>query len=320
MSGEDRSSWVVAYEASRYTMDRVGDGTTIAENFAISVFMNAQPNVLKELMGSMSTDGLAQRFMPVLVPDSECSTVGVSIPEFLSEKPQYERALREINTAGVKNYHLAPEGLATFKAFEHYLENLKVEERLICSSDGFQSAIGKLTGLAGRLSLMFHLFENPHEQIVPDSVMTRVIEMIKQYMIPAMDYMHGLADEKENFDSWVANHVVTHPRENLSINVSDVRRSARAQLGNLPIHQGNEMVIAAMTHLETLHWVMLDVDTGKNIYYHINPLIFEQFASRRAAVVKIKQARLEANAAIAKASGKTVTQQYARGYEGERET
>ena len=37
-SGEDRSAWVVSYEAERYEMDRVGAGAIHCENLAVSIY------------------------------------------------------------------------------------------------------------------------------------------------------------------------------------------------------------------------------------------------------------------------------------------
>jgi hypothetical protein len=66
-SGEDRSAWVVGFEAERYEMDRVQDGSTHADNFAVSIYGNMQPQVLEDNFSDLAQDGLLQRFLPAVL-------------------------------------------------------------------------------------------------------------------------------------------------------------------------------------------------------------------------------------------------------------
>ena len=92
-SGDDRSAWTVAYESGRYEMDRVGTGTTLADNYAVAFFGNLQPRVLRENFKALSKDGLVQRFIPVNIRP-EMRKLGHPVPEYMTNSAEYDQAIR----------------------------------------------------------------------------------------------------------------------------------------------------------------------------------------------------------------------------------
>jgi hypothetical protein len=51
------------------------------------------------------------------------------------------------------------------------------------------TTIGKLEGVVGRLSLVFHLIEQPHSSDVNADIVTRVVDIVKSLIIPSYLYV-----------------------------------------------------------------------------------------------------------------------------------
>jgi hypothetical protein len=58
----------------------------------------------------------------------------------------------------------------------------------INDDDVVMTAVGKIEGVVGRLALVFHLVNNPHEGEIPEDTMNRAIEFAKNFIIPS--YRH----------------------------------------------------------------------------------------------------------------------------------
>ena len=85
-SGDDRSAWVVSYESDRYFMDRVNAGSIVAENLAVSIYCNVQPQVFRKVLPNLSSDGMMQRFIPMTLRPSK-TRLGNPVPAWSSCKP-----------------------------------------------------------------------------------------------------------------------------------------------------------------------------------------------------------------------------------------
>ena len=320
-SGDNRSTWTCSYDAKPHYFDRVGSGSLYIENLAVPIYCNVQPAVIsKHMTGNQDAqdDGFLQRFIPALVPDKDASRVGVGVPEFLSYKHQWEQTIRSIygQTKGGKTYSLCAEGQAVFHAYEHWLETLKAEERLIHSDNNLQAAIGKLFGLTGRIALVFHLISNPGSNQVDLNTVHMAIDWAKNYIIPALRHFYGLGDKQESLDQWVAEYILCAPETVLS--TSEISRSARRILERLKLtgYRASESIGYCMEGLCNAGWtIAIPLGHGeKSPRYAINPQIAVNQADKRQQVAMVRQSRIEHARDIARRSiGREPRQTIARG-------
>lgn len=295
-SGEDRSSWVCAYEAEPYEMDRVGAGSIRAENFAVSVYGNIQPQIYRQNIAALSADGLLQRFIPaVLRPGS--TRLGQPIPEHLTSASAWENTLRMVYALPEQTYRLSPEAFAVFRRFQAWYEEAKQDERLISAGTEYMTAFGKLEGLTGRLALLFHAIEAPFSPTVSADLVERVIDLVRGYVIPAYRYTLGEIGgaNTDSLDQWAAEHVIQHSTETQSLTLKGLRRSARRHLEPFSDWRRDQMILDAMHTLEEAHWVaQVESDLNRrNVTWVINPQLPTMFADYRSSVVRAKQRQRE---------------------------
>lgn len=290
MGGEDRSTWVVSYEAQPYSMDRVGAGSIHAENMAVGIYGNIQPRVFRENIDQLSADGLIQRFIPAVLRGAQ-TRLGNPIPDFMNHDAQWENTLRLIHALPITDYTLEPAAYEQFRAFQHWYEAAKVDERILNSDPIFMTAFGKIEGTLGRLVFLMHLLENPFSTIVSAGIVERVIRLVKTFIIPSFRFAFGEVAGRDSFDIWMVEHVVAHADEG-TISLADIRRAARKWLDGMSPWSADQTVIGSMSMLEKLDWVKR-TDDGKQEVRHtaawfINPALVTMFADYRD---QIEQAR-----------------------------
>lgn len=295
-SGEDRSSWVEAYEAGRYEMDRVGAGTISADNFAVSIYGNIQPRVFRENITFLTADGLLQRFIPAILRKQPKGKIGDPIPDYMTTATQWEQALRTIYSLPKQTYTLRPEGFAMFRDFQSWASQTRHDDDLLQTPDDLMTALGKLEGTAGRFIFLFHLLENPFDRTVSADTVERALRMVKGYVVPALRYALAELGGISSFDTWVVNHVL-HYADKTSLTLSDIKRSARRQLEKVSPYVADQMVLSAMIPLERAQWVCrIDDGSGERAHHAewvINPALAQQFARQRREVIEAKQRRLD---------------------------
>ena len=293
-SGEDRSAWVKAYESSSYEMDRVGSGSIFAENLAVSIYGNIQPRVFRESLHNLSADGLVQRFVPCIL-NGDLTRKPVEIPDYLLNKSQWEQTLRIVFALPPMTYQLSPEAKAAYQEFQDWYDAKRHDERLLQSDDTFMTAFGKIEGLAGRIMLMFHLIEAPFSMTVSADLAKRVIQLVKDYVVPAYRYALSELSGSSNFDTWLRDYIIQHADE-ASLTMAEIKRSARRQLEKSNVWQQDQMIYGAMYPLEQGRWVMRMDDGSKENQHHaqwaINPALAVQFKDHRKAVIDAKQRQL----------------------------
>jgi len=291
-SGEDRSTWVVAYESQSYSMDRVGSGSTHADNFAVSIFGNIQPLVFKQAFENLGADGMLQRFIPAVLRRVQWG-IGKPVPDFLSNKAQYEQMLRVVYAMPPMNYKLSDPASQLFREFQVWYDAFKWDERVVGSDDYYINAIGKLEGTLGRLALIFHVMTEPFNLEVSADTMKRCIEFVKTYLIAAYRYVFASGEYSgcDGIDYWVTEYVIQHA-DQATITLPNLKRSARRQVVGRTDYQADQMLITSMAILEGVGWVKR-MDEGKNIVWYVNPQIEKQFKKQRDQVLQAKQRQLD---------------------------
>ena len=123
-SGEDRSAWVVSYESEHYEMDRVGAGSIYAENLAVSIYGNIQPQVYRQNLKALAADGLLQRFIPAVLRGNKTKLCN-PIPEYLTSAAAWENTLRMVYALPVQTYQLSNAAYDAFRDFQTWYEQAK---------------------------------------------------------------------------------------------------------------------------------------------------------------------------------------------------
>lgn len=291
-SGEDRSAWVVSYESEHYEMDRVGAGSIYADNLAVSIYGNIQPQVYKQNLKALSADGLLQRFIPAVLRGSK-TKLGHPIPEYLTSAAAWENTLRLVYALPVQTYQLSSDAYNAFREFQGWYEQAKQDERVLNSGVEYMTAFGKLEGLAGRLILIFHIIESPFDQQVSKSVVERVINLIRGYVIPAYRYALGEVGGaiSNAFEQWMIDHIIQISGDVQTVELRTLKRSARRQLEDKTEWQKDQTIIDAMLVLEQAGWVVQTENElhKKRVVWAINPSLPAMFKSYRETVIKAKQ-------------------------------
>ena len=291
-SGEDRSAWVVSYESEHYEMDRVGAGSIHAENLAVSIYGNIQPQVFKANLAALSADGLLQRFIPAILRGNK-TKLGQPIPDYMSSAGVWENTLRLTYALPVQTYRLSPEAYTAFRDFQQWYEVAKQDERVLDSGSEYMTAFGKMEGLAGRLILVFHVIESPFGPTVSVDVVHRVISLVRGYIIPAYRYALGevggvIADK---VDQWLIDYIVQISGEVHTVDLRSLKRSARRPLDGKTDWQKDQAIMDAMMVIEEAGWaVQIESDLAKKkVTWAINPTLPEIFRDYRQTVIKAKQ-------------------------------
>jgi hypothetical protein len=291
-SGEDRSAWVVSYESEHYEMDRVGAGSIYAENLAVSIYGNIQPQVFKANLAALSADGLLQRFIPAILRGSK-TKLGQPIPDYMSSAGAWENTLRLTYALPVQTYQLSTEAYTAFREFQQWYESAKQDERVLDSGTEYMTAFGKLEGLAGRLILMFHVIESPFNPVVSVDVVHRVVSMVRGYIIPAYRYALGEVGGviTDTFDQWVIDYIVQISGEVQTIDLRSLKRSARRPLEGKTDWQKDQAIMDAMLIVEQSGWaVQIESELHKRkVTWAINPTLPDIFKEYRQTVIKAKQ-------------------------------
>lgn len=292
-TGENRSTWVVGYEAETYEMDRVGAGPIHCENFAVSIYGNMQPQVLTDNFGKLAQDGLLQRFLPAVLRHDQ-TRIGNPAPEHLTRSEDWENTLRLVFATPPQTYKLSPEAYKVYRRFQEWYEDRMRSERLMRSSPEFVTAFGKITGLAGRLILVFHAIEAPFSQTVDAALVERVVRIVRHYVIPAYRYVFDTDGAMSAFDAWLVEYVIQHA-DLPDIKMADIKRAARRPFEKAGLKTPwaqTEWVIGGMLLLEKMGWVAR-IDDGSQeargtAEWLVNPHLKTTFKEYRQAVVRAK--------------------------------
>lgn len=292
-SGEDRSAWVVSYESEHYEMDRVGAGSIHAENLAVSIYGNIQPQVLQTNFAALSADGLLQRFMPALLRANK-TKLGQPVPEYLTSGEVWSNTLRLIYALPPQTYRLSLDAFAAYRDFQAWYEQAKHDERLTGAGVEYMTAFGKLEGLVGRICLIWHVIESPFNPQLSADLVKRVIDLVRGYVIPAYRWMYGELIQEDTFTNWVIEHIIHNSADLRMVDYKSLRRSARRAFEKTPYiseQQKMAMVLDAMSVLEASGWaVKIEEELHKQrIVWAINPNIPETFKKYREEVIKAKQ-------------------------------
>jgi len=151
-----RGFYLSSWNGGPFSKDRIAKGPRDpaaeihVDNLALCVLGGIQPDRLAKLR-DLTSDGLLQRFLPVLMAPAER---GNEYHPVAAAGSDYEHLIRAINDAQPQDYHFSDDALEVRDRVSDYLHKLE-------KVDGFPSAligaIGKLKGYFARICLVLHV-------------------------------------------------------------------------------------------------------------------------------------------------------------------
>jgi hypothetical protein len=294
-SPENRGTWVKAYNAERETLDRVGDGksadnSVVMDNFAVSIFANIQPRVIRSHIDGLTSDGLLQRFIFCLLRDEYSEVKNEpNYPQVTA--PEWELILRRIYAIGPKEYEMSEGAYNVFRNWQDWYIAIKKDERLVQASEGYIDGLGKMDGVCGRLMLIYHLISDPYSQHVSENTAVMACDMVKSYLIPTMRYVLGDVGgmASGSLDHWMTQHIMWLSGDHQHVTLSDLKRSAKRKIEKLSPYHAEQAILDSMSMLESHGWVAMTERNNKSTQWAINPVLATIDEQGKQGAIEAKQ-------------------------------
>ena len=272
-SSADRAMWLQSYDGGPYSSDRIGRGLIYVPNLAVSFLAGIQPTRLAELT-NLSSDGLLQRFVPVIMGQS-------AFPQEIDDEAPARRFYGLIQ----RLIELAPEALRpsqeALEAFDGFQREIYQMEQLDTLGDAFKTFLGKLTGLHGSLATILHLIEDSsflHPLEVSGKAAIAAARILKEYVIPHAYIFYSQSADAPNWEliRQIGSYILTQDKQRFT--TSDFTSGVRGLRG---------------TDLKTLSerlspfvaggWLQEDGVAKPARAWTVSPSLRAHFADRRAS-------------------------------------
>lgn len=292
-SGDDRGCWIQGYETGAYTADRVTAGTISAENMALAIYGNVQPAVFRAHIEMAATDGLMQRFLPVVV-DWEKTVMWEDTPEYMTSKGIFDELCRTLFAMKPTDYYLSPEAKELFRDFSRWYLDLRRSEMLVKSGNVYMTALGKSEGTCLRLALIFQLIQSPESTTVSVKTMGQAINAMKEFFIPSMRYAFvGVAEQGSMLAEWVIEYIIHMSSIKDTIALADLKRAARRKLQGMSSSEADMEIRYIMADLEDAKYIIRIETVGKTIVWAIDPALATLFSDYRKQILIARQRTAE---------------------------
>ncbi|WP_112310352.1 DUF3987 domain-containing protein [Pseudogemmobacter bohemicus] len=186
--GSDRPFWLEAYGGKGYSVERMGRDPVWINRLTIGVTGGIQPDKLKTLLMKTDDDGLLARFLPIWP-----NPAPIKRPEHVPDAAFIESALRRLvglSMVADEDGELRPWFIPFMEPTRDHLNDF----RLVCRDWEAQheglllSFIGKLPGMAVRLSLIFAVLDwlagAPEVTEISPNHFGRAAGFIEAYLLP----------------------------------------------------------------------------------------------------------------------------------------
>ena len=293
---DDRGCWIQGYETGPYSMDRMGAGTIMVENMAVSLYGNCQPAVFRKNVESTSSDGILQRFMPIVLNPERNAMWEEAVPSFMSSAHDYEQLLRRTFALQPFDYMMAPDAVAVFRSFCEWALKFREAERIVNSSSSYQTALGKVEGNCARLLLLFHIINEPYSMFISAETVIQATTLFRTFFIPSLRYTFlEVGQQADPLARNVFNTITQWASAKPTITLADLRRSAKntTEAENRPAWQLDQSLRVIMDDLGSMGYVSMHQDHPRFPVWAINPAVAELFADYRQKIIKAKQDILE---------------------------
>jgi hypothetical protein len=262
----DRAFWLQAYDGGPYSVDRVSRTSLQINNLSTSIIGGIQPARLAEIHG-LTSDGLLQRFLPVLVSASTFprdTAAGMHVE-------RYAELLRSLVELPAQKLLLTDDAVKSMEQLRRDL--FEIEQDAGGIAEGFQAFVGKLQGYAGTLALILTLATGAPAPRVPAAAVEDVANLINGFLLPhALEfYSAGKSggEQLRTLASWILTSRKTKilPSD-LTTNVWDFRG-----LGIWDVNKRVSPLVAG-------GWLIPDHPGPTARAWTVNPQVQAQFTAR----------------------------------------
>lgn len=293
-SSKDRALYLEAYNGGPQLIDRISRGRLYVPNWSLCIVGGIQPEPMKRCAGTLTDDGLIQRFMVVF---THRGSPTVDQPENETARIAYERLLARLTSWDIGG----PEAIVLCRlsteahTWREFI-NLRVQQvrTMPWVSPAFHAHLAKWEGLFPRLLLLWHIIESSGDlynldRIISGETAARVTTFMLEYLLPhaARFYTELLQPSVSGSHAqWIAGHILAHTLTEVSCRT--IGRAYREIRGE------TREIQHAMEHLIALGWAMPAHTTPAGVTrWTINPDVHVRFAARarseqqrRAAIIE----------------------------------
>jgi hypothetical protein len=264
----DRAFWLQSYNGGSHVVDRVMRGTLPIENLLTVICGGIQPDRLRQF-GDLTDDGLWQRFVPVIVA-----------PATLGEDEVADRTVQEFDRLIAELLHetarctvqLSSEAHQIRDDVQRRMHRLELAEVLGARFTGF---IGKMVGLWGRLTLVFHMVsENPRGDVT-GATANAARSLLLRSVLPNAARVYtamGAAGGDIEATQSIAGYILTKRMERIVL--SDLTSNVRVCR-----HRSVEDIRKLLSPLEAGGWLLPEKDFNPTSWL-INGSVHTFFAGR----------------------------------------
>ncbi|MEN6407868.1 MAG: DUF3987 domain-containing protein [Thermoguttaceae bacterium] len=293
---EDRGCWIQTYETGPYSFDRMGSGSIFVEHLASSIYGNVQPEIFRRNVTEAATDGMIQRFLPVVLNPEKTTMWQNSRPDFASHRGDYEQLIRRTFMLPELEYSLAPDANGLFREFCEWALRLRDNERYSNHSSTYQTALGKIEGNAARLVLLFHLIDDPFTPFISRETVKRGIDLFQRFFIPMMRHAFlEIGKQRDTTGIVIFDFILQQSGTRPTVTLGEIRKSCRHVLGEagIPLWQSDAIIRANMDELSASGYAAMHQDHPRNPAWAINPNLATMFENHRRAIIEGKQRVIE---------------------------
>jgi len=295
-NSDDRGCWIQGFETGPYSMDRMGIGSIRVENMALSMYGNCQPAVFRQNLQASSTDGIIQRFMPVVLNPIHNKMWQEAVPSFMSSENSYEQLIRRVYAAPAFEYVLSPGAMNVFRSFCEWALKFRANSRILDESIPYQTALGKMEGNCSRVMLLFHMIESPYDLEISEDVAFRVTQLFKTFFIPSMRYTYlEVGKQQDQTADIVFNTVLQWASSKATVTLSELRVEVKDKSDRKDVlpSQLDMMIRATMDEMATMNYVALFQDHPRYPSWTINPAMADLFAEKRRQIILARQESID---------------------------
>ena len=202
----DKGFWAESYNGSRYRTDRIGRGEQVVENLLCNFIGGLQPTMMEKL-GTLSDNGLLQRFCPVIMRQGNVSNDvdDLSIGS-------WDNLIHRLSSYRGVNMIASNEAMEVFTSFERRCNEL---QRMTSLGVMFCTFVGKLMGLQGSLALILHLIDGGWDEPVSEAAACAAGRILEDFVIPHALAFYRASSDQTNWDSIrsICSYVITSEKD-----------------------------------------------------------------------------------------------------------
>ena len=171
----ERAFYLEAYEAGPYTVHRVGRDNHHIKVNGLTIIGGIQPSRMETFKG-LESDGLLQRFCPVLCGRPALGRSGIKVNHAIFGQPI--RTLAKLT--GGETYTTTPTGADLIRLTERDGADFA---SITDFGPGFPGFCNKLHGTHARVALILHLLNKPEQLVIPEETVACARRLVRRHLL-----------------------------------------------------------------------------------------------------------------------------------------